>query len=93
MGGMRVVHYPQNEQLPRRASIILKPLVSTSGIWRNPQPDIYHLFKTSASRCDVFEKKIDVIGGFHSPPIEIGGYKMIDIVPIYSVGNGQVDRG
>jgi hypothetical protein len=38
--------------------------------------------------CDVFEKKIDVIGGFRSPPIEIGGYKMIDVVPIYSVGNG-----
>jgi hypothetical protein len=66
----------------------LKPLVSTSGIQRNPLPDIYLLFKTSASICDVFEKKIDVMGGFRSPPIEIGGYKMIDVIPIYSVGNG-----
>ncbi len=84
------VDYPQNEQLLRRTSIILKPLVSTSGIQRNPLSDIYLLFKTSASRCDVFEKKIDVMGGFRSPPISIGGYKMIDVVPIYSVGNGQV---
>jgi hypothetical protein len=29
---------------------------------------------------------------FRSPPIEIGGYNMIDVVPIYSVGNGQVQN-
>jgi hypothetical protein len=30
-------------------------------------------------RCDVFEKKIDSIGGSALPPIEIGGFKIIDV--------------
>jgi hypothetical protein len=31
-------------------------------------------------RCDVFEKKIDVGSGNLLPPIEIGGFKMIDVL-------------
>jgi hypothetical protein len=60
----------------------LKPPISIGGSSK-PTKAIYLLFKNITSihvKCDVFEKKIDVGRGNFYPPIEIGGFKMIDVL-------------